>query len=129
MTDPKATGTPILQYFIAEKNSVLVLSWIGTFAHAAISIIEECQAEMNKTQAKCVIMNCRDLSPAMDRSAVPVLAKLQKTIREKPAVLRLSSVHPELLSFLEFQGLIRKEEVALNLTEAIQSLAKLDGNK
>jgi anti-anti-sigma regulatory factor len=110
-----------LQYFIAEKNSVIIVSWIGQFVHETIQTIEACQTDLLKAQAKWVIFNCRDLKPNMDRSAIPILAKLQKTIREKPAVLKMTSMHPELRSYLDSQGLIRPEEIALNLTDAIRT--------
>jgi anti-anti-sigma regulatory factor len=115
-----------LQYFIAEKNSVVILSWVGTLAHETIRTIEECQSELLKIKAKWVVMNCRDLHPQMDKSVVPIFAKLSKTIREMPATLRLASIHPELRSYLESQGLLRNEELALNLTEALKFVVKPD---
>jgi anti-anti-sigma regulatory factor len=113
-----------LQYFIAEKNSVVILSWVGVLAHENIRTIEECQSELLKTKAKWVVMNCRDLKPQMDRSVVPIFARLNKSIRDLPATLRLTSIHPELRSYLETQGLLRTDELALNLTDALKDLVK-----
>jgi anti-anti-sigma regulatory factor len=113
-----------LQYFIAEKNSVVILSWVGVLAHETIRSIEDCQAELLKINAKWVVMNCRDLKPQMDRSVVPVFARLNKAIRDIPATLRLTSIHPELRSYLEAQGLLRNDELALNLADALKGVIK-----
>jgi anti-anti-sigma regulatory factor len=113
-----------LQYFIAEKNSVVILSLVGVLAHETIRTIEDCQTELLKMKAKWVIMNCRDLQPQMDRSVVPIFARLNKNIRDMPATLKLTSLHPELRSYLEAQGLLRTEEVALNLHEALKGIVK-----
>jgi anti-anti-sigma regulatory factor len=102
----------------------MIVSWVGSFAHEAVEVIEKCRGEVSKSQAQWVIMNLRDLKPAMDRTAIPTFARLQKTVREKPAVLKLSSVHPELRSFLDSQGLLRMEELANNLTEALQMILR-----
>jgi anti-anti-sigma regulatory factor len=113
-----------LQYFIAEKNSVVILSWVGVLAHETIRTVEECQTELLKIKAKWVVMNCRDLKPQMDRSVVPVFARLNKSIRDIPATLKMTSIHPELRSYLEEQGLLRTEELALNLTDALKGVTK-----
>lgn len=115
-----------LQYFIAEKSSVVVLSWVGALAHETIRTIEECQNEILNLKAKWVVMNCRDLKPQMDRSVVPIFARLNKTIRDMPATLRLTSLHPELRSYLEEQGILRNEELSLNLTEALKTIVRPD---
>jgi anti-anti-sigma regulatory factor len=115
-----------LQYFIAEKNSVVILSWVGVLAHETIRTVEDCRNELLKIKAKWVVMNCRDLKPQMDKSVVPIFAKLNKTIRELPATLRLASIHPELRSYLESQGLLRNEEVVLNLADALKNVVKPD---
>ena len=112
-----------LQYFIAEKNAVLIVSWIGEFTHQTSSIIDKCREEIAKSGAKWVIFNLRDLKPDMDKITVPVFARLQKNIREKPAVLRLTSLHPNLRSFLQEQGVLRPDEVANNLAEVLQGIA------
>jgi anti-anti-sigma regulatory factor len=114
-----------LQYFIAEKNAVLIVSWVGEFAHGTAEVIDKCRDEVVKSGAKWVIFNLRDLKPSMDRITVPVFARLQKGIREKPAVLRLTSMHPDLRGFLQEQGVLRPEELSNNLAEALQGIAQM----
>ncbi len=58
----------------------------------------------------------------MDKILVPAFARLQKTIREKGAILRLSSIHPALRKFLNAQRLLREKELTNNLAEALQNL-------
>jgi anti-anti-sigma regulatory factor len=111
-----------LQYFIAEKNAVMIISWIGEFSHETSGVIEKCREDVGNSTAKWVILNLRDLKPSMDKITVPIFARLQKTVREKPAILRLTSVHPELRGFLLQQGVLRPDELTNNLAEALRGI-------
>ena len=51
-----------------------------------------------------------------------VTAPKAKCMRDKPAMLRVSSLHTELFAALESQGLLRQDELANNLSEALRSL-------
>lgn len=111
-----------LTYFLAEKNNILVVHLIGPLIHKNMHVLESCGKEIGSRKAKAVIVNFRDVAAGMDRSMVPVLAKIQKQIRVMPAALRMSSLHPDLNHFLEVQGLIRSEELANNLNEALRTI-------
>jgi anti-anti-sigma regulatory factor len=123
-SEKQLESTTSLQYFIAEKNAVMIVSWIGEFSYETSGIIEKCQEDLSKSSAKWVILNLRDLKPTMDKITVPIFARLEKAIREKPAVLRLTSVHPELKGFLLQQGVLRPEELTNNLAEALRSITQ-----
>ena len=111
-----------LSYFLAGKASILIVTLSGSFIRESIPIMERCHKEVMVSAAKWTILNLLDVSPDMEKVAVPVFARLQKAVRAKPSTLRLSSVHPELRKFLEAQGLLRVEELANSLTEALKSL-------
>ena len=64
----------------------------------------------------------------MDRIVVPIFARLQKSIREKPAILKITSVHPQLRTFLQEMGILRTEELTNNLAEALQTISQTKVN-
>lgn len=111
-----------LTYFLAEKNRILVISLIGPLAKVNTPTLENCIREVKERSPQWVILNFRDVPPEVDKTVVPQIARLQKLVREKPAILRLSSIHPELKKFLEYEGLVRSDEVCNNLAEALKSL-------
>ena len=123
-SEKQLESTTSLQYFIAEKNAVMIVSWIGEFSYETSGIIEKCREDLSKSPAKWIILNLRDLKPTMDKITVPIFARLEKSIREKPAVLRLTSVHPDLKNFLLQQGVLRPEELTNNLAEALRSITQ-----
>jgi hypothetical protein len=73
-----------LQYFIAEKNAVMIVSWIGEFSHETSGIIERCREDLDKSTAKWVILNLRDLKPTMDKITVPIFGLFASTRRFTP---------------------------------------------
>ncbi|OFZ55602.1 MAG: hypothetical protein A2428_12135 [Bdellovibrionales bacterium RIFOXYC1_FULL_54_43] len=116
-----------LTYFIAEKNNIVVISLIGPLLRGNAHVLEACMDEISRRHVRFVIVNFRDVPNTMDRTVIPALARLQRLIRSKPAVLRMSSIHPELRRTLETQGILRPEELANNLSDALKSLV-VDAN-
>jgi anti-anti-sigma regulatory factor len=72
-----------------------------------------------------VVLNLRDVGQTIERIQYPAFAKLQKTIREKGAELKICNIHPDLRKTLVDAGLLRVKELANNLPEALQSLGKI----
>jgi anti-anti-sigma regulatory factor len=122
MTSRSNEAPPGLQYFIAEKNQVMIASYVGRLTHENREIFAKSQKDISESQAKYVILYFRDAGQELDKSLVPIFAQLQKIIRDKGIPFRLCSLHPELRRFLDSQGLLRPNEVTNNLVEALRSL-------
>ena len=101
---------------------MLVVSIVGPLTKENQPIFKECNEEILKLSSKWIILNFRDVSPLVDLSYIELLDQLQKKIREKPAFLRLSGVHPELRKVLQEKQIVRPEELVNNLSEALSSL-------
>jgi anti-anti-sigma regulatory factor len=127
----KASSSPSsesseLVYFLAEKNFCLIVSLIGKLGRKNIAALQSCIKELEKSKAKWIIINFRDVSPIIDEPMVAELATLQKKVRAKPAALKLCSLHPELRTALIERGVIRLEETNNNLTEALFALNTIE---
>jgi anti-anti-sigma regulatory factor len=81
--------------------------------------------EVTQKSPSWVIINMRDLGRTIERTQFPAFARLQKVIREKPAELKLCSIHPDLKTTLQDAGLVRYNELADNLSDALASLTPL----
>lgn len=114
-----------LTYFIAEKGSVLVVSFVGSLNRESPLVLEKCLGEiLAKPAADAVILHFREVPDQLCGSILPTFARLQKAIRAKPAQLRLSGLRPTPKKFLIDQGLVRLEELANNVSDALESLSK-----
>jgi anti-anti-sigma regulatory factor len=123
----QATGSVApLVYFIAEKNFCLIVSLIGRLGRKDVQILENCIQELEKSKAKWIVINFRDVSPEIDEPMFSELVNMQKKVRAKPAALKLCSLHPELKKRLTDRGVIRQEETNNNLTEALLALNGLE---
>ncbi|OFZ21757.1 MAG: hypothetical protein A2X94_15835 [Bdellovibrionales bacterium GWB1_55_8] len=111
-----------LTYLLAEKKSILVVSFIGPLVRTNAHVLEKCIKEISKREATWVIVNFRDVPANLDRTVYPALARLQQVIRSKPAELKMTALHPELRKQLDQQGLLRPKEVVDNLAIALQAV-------
>jgi anti-anti-sigma regulatory factor len=115
-----------LVYFFAEKNSCLIVSLIGKLGRKDVAVLESCISDLEKSKAKWIIINFRDVLPQIDEPMYSELANLQKKARAKPAALKLCSLHPDLRKSLLDRGIIRLEETNNNLTEALLQLNSIE---
>ncbi|MEK6578818.1 MAG: STAS domain-containing protein [Bdellovibrionota bacterium] len=113
----------ILTYFLSSKKSILIISLVGPITRAGSAVLEKCIVEVSKTDAQFVVINFRDVSKEIDRHAYPALVRLQKIVRDRHAELKLSGMHPDLVELLGESGLIRGNELCMNLTQALQSFS------
>lgn len=117
-----------LSYFISEKaissqnSTLLLIALAGPINRSNASVLDRLIEEIDKKSAGWVVINMRDVGHSMERTQFSVFAKLQKTIREKPAELKLCSIHPDLKKTLQDAGLLRQNEISNNLPEALASL-------
>lgn len=115
-----------LIYFLAETHfsedhSVLVVSIVGPLVKENVATFRACFDEILKCTSKWVVLNFRDVTPTIDPTIMDVLNQLQSSIRQKPGLLRLSGLHPELRVVLSEKKIILPEEVQNNLAEALES--------
>lgn len=122
--------TPKLSYFFATKKDVLIVSLVGPISKDNAVIFDECIREVKKAPARWVVLHFRDVTE-LDRTQLPALARLQKTIREKPAELKVCAVHPDLREMLFAQGLLREVETYNNMSHALQAIMEeaMDPNR
>jgi anti-anti-sigma regulatory factor len=122
----QANPSSELVYFLAEKNLCLIVSLIGTLGRKNVTVLESCIGDLEKSHAKWIIVNFRDVLPFIDEPMYAELAMLQKAIRMKPAALKLCSLHPRLRTLLIDRGVIRLDETNNNLTEALLALNSIE---
>jgi len=120
-----------LVYFLAEthypsKGAVLVVTIVGPLVKGNVSIFQDCVEAILKTSAKWAVINFRDVSPQIDSAYIPILDSLLNSIRDKPAHVRLSGLHPNLKETLKSAKVLLSEELSNNLAEALQSLPGLN---
>jgi anti-anti-sigma regulatory factor len=113
-----------LSYTITQKSSVLVVTLSGSLTRDNQAAIEKCQFEILERRAAWVILHFRDVPDRADQNVLPSLAKLQKSVRDQGAQLRLAALQPNLKKLLEERGILRPDEFAENLPETLQRLAK-----
>jgi len=118
-----------LTYFLSEKEVasqqavILLISLAGPINRATASVFEKLIEEVEKKSPGWVVINMRDVGTSIERTQFPNFAKLQKIIRDKPAELKIYSVHPDLKKILIDAGILRAKEISNNLPEALQSLS------
>ena len=113
-----------LEFFLAEKGPVLIVNLVGPLLKCNADCADECIQAVTASSARWVIMNFRDVPPEFDEEVcVSIYSSLKKAVWEKAGCMKLSAVHPELRKALMKRGLLSDDEVANNLTEALQKLA------
>lgn len=118
-----------LTYFLSEnevasqKAFILLISLAGPINRSTASVLDQLIEDVEKRSPGWVVLNMRDVGATIERTQYPAFAKLQKTIRDKGAELKICSVHPDLKKTLVDAGLLRGNEIANNLPEALQSLS------
>jgi anti-anti-sigma regulatory factor len=122
----QANSSSDLVYFLAEKNLCLIVSLIGRLGRKNVDVLESCIKDIEKSKAKWIIINFRDVAPLIDEPMYAELASLQKKVRAKPAALKLCSIHPDLRKSLIDRGVIRLDETNDNLTEALLALNSIE---
>ncbi|MCM2324199.1 MAG: STAS domain-containing protein [Oligoflexia bacterium] len=113
-----------LTYFLSEKGAVLIVTFVGPLVRANALTLEECIQDVAKSPATIVILSFRDVPEVMDPSLTGTLARLQNTVRQRGALLRMSGIHPSLRIFMAEAGLLLMEEVCDNLSQALQVQAQ-----
>lgn len=118
MTGSNAT----FNYQLSGNESVLIVNLSGFLDQDAISSIENLRTEvLSRANLHCVILNFAQIE-LISTEVVPLLAQLQKAIREKPTELRMCSLKMNVKEKLTRAGILRANELAEDSKDAIQSL-------
>ena len=127
-----------LIYFISETHyfskdySILNITLVGSLKKRNIDTFRSCVEQVSQSGAKCVIFNFRDVVPEttdLEDEVFALVKQLFMTIRERPALLRVSGVHPNLRPVFLAKSLVSAEEIVNNLADALQSFLPLDSRK
>src|SRR3989344_8533899 len=110
-----------LDYLIAEKNQIIVISFVGEMTKDQVVSIERCTGEITAKSFSFAVLNFRD-TKEIDHDALRPLNLLQQSIRQKPAELRLCGLNPKMKEYLLVRGTIRDSETRDNLQEALKSM-------
>ncbi|MCC7441571.1 MAG: hypothetical protein IT285_08060 [Bdellovibrionales bacterium] len=111
-----------LRFFIAEQGPVQIVSLVGYLVRDNEPVLERCVKEVIGRNAAWVILNFRDVAPEVDRKLFRSLVQAQKMLREKPKMVRICGLHPDLANQLMDQGVVRREELFGNVAEVLASL-------
>lgn len=113
-----------LSYQLTQKNSVLLVTLSGSITRDNLKTLEQLQAEISGREFAWVVLHFKDVPERTDQIALPFLARLQKSIRDKGAQVRLSSLRPQLRQTMLERGLLRGDEYVEDLAQTLQYLAR-----
>ncbi|MBX3021188.1 MAG: STAS domain-containing protein [Bdellovibrionales bacterium] len=113
------------KYFVARKDFFLVVSFVGNLADSVADQLEKCKNEiLEHPDLRALVLHFGEVSE-IGMDAVPILAQIQAAARTRNLQLRLSGLSGELLEKLYKKGVIRKQELANDLREALLHVARL----
>ena len=114
-----------LSWFISKKNNYVVVAFSGVFDESIEAILKECEAAIKKTDANCIVLGFHDIQE-FDRTCIRPLVQFEKSLREKPAKIRVCFFNTSLEHFLINEGAVRQTEVSGNLIQALTSFPHLE---
>ena len=115
----QAATTPF-QFLIAEKNKVVVLSFVG--AMTTSPEFDKCLGQLDRLDFTNIIINFRDVT-SLESPAIPFLAQIKKLARKKSPLVAVCGLKPEIKDKLLSQGVISKPEVFGNVRDVLLKLA------
>jgi anti-anti-sigma regulatory factor len=108
-----------LQYFIADKTPILIVTFVGPMEFSAVDTLTKCKAEIAKFQdIKFILLYFRDVE-TVSGDAVGVFAQMQAEIRGRYCELNICSLRPKIREKLLNMGVIRTGELSNNMREAL----------
>jgi hypothetical protein len=112
---------PEFSYFLNQKKTILVVSFLGHLASANTKVLERCMGEIKVAKCHYVVMNFKALQ-GLAEDQVPNLVIFQQNIRDLPAELILCELSATVKRVLENAGSIRSYEVKPTLIFALQHI-------
>lgn len=108
------------QYFVAQKQQVVVISFMGDMSKSSMETLEKCLREVENLKIKFAILNFREVQN-IDDSSNRLLSLIQSTLR-KDGELRLCGLAPDLKRHLCRMAVCRDKEIKNNIIECLESL-------
>ncbi|MGE0526955.1 MAG: STAS domain-containing protein [Bdellovibrionales bacterium] len=109
-------------YILVGNDAVVIANLTGELQARAAPAVETFKDEiLGRDAARVVILNFSEVT-AINGDVIPCVAQLLKSVRSKPAELRLCSLSPEVKDKLNRYGLLRSIEVAEDIKRAIHSI-------
>lgn len=107
-------------YYLSEKDEILIITLIGEMTESAIPKLKECIEEMKVKNPQFVAFNLHDINK-IGIDGVRLFAHMQKLIREKPAKIRICFLETKIKERLIKEGIVREGEIVDNLGLALKS--------
>ncbi|MBF0206067.1 MAG: anti-sigma factor antagonist [Oligoflexia bacterium] len=114
-----------LEYSISENNDHFIVNFKGIMAEKTTHVINECQKDLNKLNAKekYVILNFNSVV-ALNEEIVGTLRGLQSAIRKRPAKIRVCCLRPEWKKIFSENDVFHKDEFGEGLESTLDGLSK-----
>jgi anti-anti-sigma regulatory factor len=112
-------------YQITQKNSVIIVVLTGAITRDNLAVLERLQTEIAEREFSWVVLHFNDAEHKTDQIALPHLARIQKSVRDKGGQVRVSSLRPQLRQLLLERGLLRAEEYVEDLAQTLKQLARV----
>lgn len=116
-----------LEFFIAQKNDVAVVTLVGPVNRDNMAKLEECCLKVMEIGAALLIFNLRDIRDVKEPFVRP-FAQMLASARKKGDV-KISGLSPQHKEVLANFGLLRQTELANNLNDAVQRYFQLRKKK
>ncbi len=110
-----------LEFFITEKNGIVVVSFLGIITGDTIPVLNDVFEQVQERSPQLLIVNCHDLLD-MDEKCVDGLTQFNDLVRGLPAAISYCFVHPSVRKLLLGSGKIAESDIKNNFIEAVNSL-------
>lgn len=109
-----------LKYFINKKQSVCVISLLGSMRNDDGSVLQKCLEETAENSSQFIIVNMGGLSQFEAEMARP-FSLFQQALRTQ-CTLILCNFDAQVLSFCRSSGIVRDGELMNDLMSALQKI-------
>lgn len=114
--------TPIpLRCFLAEKDDVLIASFIGPITRASFHLLESAVRDILGNNARSVVLSFHDV-PYCDRSVSAPAGRLAEELRRRGRDVRFCFLQPSLRILFTEERVAQAGEIANNLADALSGL-------
>ncbi len=118
-----------LIYFLSETHhsthqpAILVVHLVGPLSKFNEPIFQRCQDQIQQSKAIFLVINFRDVPPAIDPLFFVMLAAVRGFLEARSGMLRFSGVHPELKGLLLNHHIASQAEISDHLVDALKSFS------
>lgn len=113
--------TDRLEYFVSEKNSIVVVSFLGIVTGETIDVLSNVFKEVQARSPKLLILNCHDLLD-MDSKCGEAMGRFNSLVKDLPCSVSYCFVHPSVRKILLASGTIDEHDIKNNFIEALEAV-------